>query len=93
MPEGANTRGTLQGTHALPCLGLPLFQVLVRTNLTQADTQLLDTGRFRWLAYRVSIAPCAVSLCFAKNQMILLANLHMVCCNLCRRSARRSAAG
>lgn len=33
-----------------------------RTDLAQDDTQLIDTRRFRWLAHRMSVAQCAVSL-------------------------------
>ena len=33
-----------------------------RTDLSEGDTQLIDTGRFRWLAHRWSVAQYAVSL-------------------------------
>jgi hypothetical protein len=33
-----------------------------RTDLAQDDTQLIDTGWFRWLTHRVSVAQSAVSL-------------------------------
>jgi hypothetical protein len=42
-----------------------------RTDLTQDDTQLIDTGRFRWLAHRVSVAQCAVSLKVSPRNLAL----------------------
>jgi hypothetical protein len=33
-----------------------------RTDLSEGDTQLIDTGRFRWLAHRWSVTQYAVSL-------------------------------
>jgi len=42
-----------------------------RTDLTQNNTQLIDTGRFRWLAHRVSVAQCAVSLKISPRNLVL----------------------
>ena len=42
-----------------------------RTDLTQDNTQLIDTGRFRWLAHRVSVAQCAVSLKISTRNLTL----------------------
>ena len=42
-----------------------------RTDLAQGDTQLIDTGRFRWLAHGWSVAQCAVSLKVSPRNLAL----------------------
>src|SRR5712692_9997091 len=42
-----------------------------RTDLAQGDTQLIETGRFRWLTHRVSVAQCAVSLKVSPRNLAL----------------------
>ena len=42
-----------------------------RTDLAQDDTQLIDTGRFQWLAHRWSVAQCAVSLKVSPRNLAL----------------------
>jgi len=42
-----------------------------RTDLVQDDTQLIDTRQFRWLAHRLSVAQCAVSLKVSPRNLAL----------------------
>ena len=44
-----------------------------RTDLSEGDTQLIDTGRFRWLAHRWSVAQYAVSLKASPQNLALSA--------------------
>jgi len=42
-----------------------------RTDLAQGDTQLIETGRFRWLAHGLSVAQYAVSLKISPRNLAL----------------------
>jgi hypothetical protein len=42
-----------------------------RTDLAQGDTQLIETGRFRWLAHGWSVAQYAVSLKISPRNLAL----------------------
>ena len=44
-----------------------------RTDLSQDDTQLIDGRRFYWLAHRVSVAQCVVSLKVSPRNLALSA--------------------
>ena len=41
------------------------------TDLAQGDTQLIETGQFRWLAHGWSVAQCAVSLKVSPRNLAL----------------------
>src|SRR5713101_6360669 len=63
-----------------------------RTDLAQGDTQLIETGRFRWLAHGLSVAQYAVSLKVSPRNLALSCGAHADCAEA-RAAGPRGAGG